>query len=396
MPFKLMKHQQQALQRVQKGALLLAADPGTGKTLVAIALQLQTGKHLTVIAPKFLLQNWRSEFEKWNVSHGNVTFLSHYEVRKGKLPLKPESILCIDESHFGFANTKSKVFKALQTWATKFPPAYTLLLSGTPITSKPSNIFGQLVILGYEDQTNVFAFQDRYCQMEPAYRGASVMREAGVKDVKGFERLLDKWVMRVRLKEVLELPPLTRQTIDLQLKEDKILKEISKCLSAEELNRAISDNARGIETKRTVAIAKSHAIVKGQVLEPLGSRPTLVFSDHPDSLEILHKGCQGVEFGVVNAKTKAEDRVAIVNAFQKGELDRLYINIRCGGVGLNAQRAEYVVFADLAYTPASNEQALARAYRKGRDKPLIVWDIVSGGHDKHLSEIVLAKENFML
>jgi len=352
---------------------------------------------MIVIAPKFLSANWREEFAKWDISHEDVTFLSHHEVRKGKLPLKVNTILVIDESHFGFGNTKSKVFKALESWMKKMPPVYTLLLTGTPIRSKPSDIYGQLRVLGYNDCPKVWHFQERYCLLEPAFRGSSVMREKGILDVAGFEKLLNKWAMRVKLKEVTDLPKLNFVSQDLDLKEDRTLKELAYVLTPDDLRRALSENSRGIETKRVVAMAKAQAVVKDGILELVGERPTLVFSDHPDSLAKLVKGCpKDVTHGVINAKTPADERVKVAKAFQDGKIDRIYINIRCGGVGLNCQRAEYVFFSDLSYTPADNEQALARAYRKGRTEPLIVYEIYAGGHDKHLATLVSTKKEFMV
>jgi SNF2 family DNA or RNA helicase len=41
------------------------------------------------------------------------------------------------------------------------------------------------------------------------------------------------------------------------------------------------------------------------------------------------------------------------------------------GTGLNLQAAERIIIVEPAWTPASNEQAIARAYRAGQKKK--VW-----------------------
>ena len=390
MTYTLMPHQQRTVDRLLKDKrLLMWADAGTGKTLVAIDAALKTKRPVIVIAPRFLENNWRAELEKWGVDSKDYRFYSHHEVRQGKLPPVMNSLLVIDECHFAFGNTQSKTYKAFVKWHDTFEPRYTLLLSGTPIRTKPSEIYGQLKLVGYDECRSVYSFKELYVRMEPLHPGSPYMQETGVLHAPSFRKMLMPFVERVKLAEVLTLEPLVSQAIDLELKEDKLLNELAKCHDADELARAMSNNARGIETKLTIAKVKATAIVKEGFLDTLAG-PVIIFSDHPDALDILVAGCKEPH-GVINAKTPPEVRAKIADAYQQGKFDRLYINIRCGGVGLNLQRAQYVVFNDLAYTPADNRQALARAYRQGRTGTLVVYKIFSGYHDKHLGTLLTTK-----
>jgi SNF2 family DNA or RNA helicase len=50
----------------------------------------------------------------------------------------------------------------------------------------------------------------------------------------------------------------------------------------------------------------------------------------------------------------------------------LYVSLRAGGVGLNLQAGSTVVMFDRWWNPAVEEQAIQRAHRFGRDRPLYV------------------------
>jgi SNF2 family DNA or RNA helicase len=60
-----------------------------------------------------------------------------------------------------------------------------------------------------------------------------------------------------------------------------------------------------------------------------------------------------------------------LQAFQAGELDVLVLQIDVAGLGLNLQRAGYVVFAELRWTAAAFHQAVARAHRAGQEQHVL-------------------------
>jgi len=101
---------------------------------------------------------------------------------------------------------------------------------------------------------------------------------------------------------------------------------------------------------------------------------------------------QDRKVGVIASEVPSDQRQAICKMFQDGHVDCLVCSIPCSGVGLNLQRAQYVVFCDLSWSASANEQALARAYRKGRTNPLTVYYVVGGKHDEHLAELLTRKE----
>lgn len=388
--YSLLPHQLECVERtLREKTLLNTSEPGTGKTLTVIELHRRLRVPTVIIAPAFLLPNWKAEFLKFKVDDLMVDYFTHHQVRKGGLQ-KRYQLLCIDESHLGFSNTQSKVFKALMNYLTKIHlPEYRVLLSGTPIRNAPSELFGQLVILGYREYRNVYTFRERYSQLVPAFFGSSAMREVGIKDQKGFKKLLDSWTFGVRLRDVIHLPELYSSTFRVEIPThlDELLSEY---MTLDDLERALSSD-KGIQAKRATAIAKARALLEAKELLETLVKPVLVFSDHPDAQRLLMEGlgCKGIV-----SELNGTQRQQLAQEFQDGVVDTLVVSIACGGVGLNLYRARTVVFSDLSWVPANNHQALARAYRHGNESCHVIY-VIGGNHDNHLTQILTRKQQIV-
>jgi SNF2 family DNA or RNA helicase len=71
-------------------------------------------------------------------------------------------------------------------------------------------------------------------------------------------------------------------------------------------------------------------------------------------------------------ETSREERDSLIERFQEGEADVLFMSLRAGGVGVNLTRADCVVHYDPWWNPALESQATARAHRFGRHGPVRV------------------------
>jgi len=91
-----------------------------------------------------------------------------------------------------------------------------------------------------------------------------------------------------------------------------------------------------------------------------------------DSIEELleHRGWQ---FSRLDGTTRPADREAAVARFRSSpECGVFLISVRAGGVGLNLQAADTVVFFDSDWNPQQELQAEARAHRQGQTRPVLV------------------------
>lgn len=88
----------------------------------------------------------------------------------------------------------------------------------------------------------------------------------------------------------------------------------------------------------------------------------------------------------MTGSTSDADRSRIVDAFNTTEQKCVLVsNIAVGGVGLNLQTADTVIFASLDWTPANELQAIARAHRIGSTGCVTVHRIVANGSiDEHV------------
>lgn len=72
----------------------------------------------------------------------------------------------------------------------------------------------------------------------------------------------------------------------------------------------------------------------------------------------------------------------------------LLMSIRAGGVGLNLQAADTVIFFDTDWNPQMDLQAQARAHRIGQTRPVQVLRLyLPGTVEEHIIEIARQKKN---
>lgn len=82
----------------------------------------------------------------------------------------------------------------------------------------------------------------------------------------------------------------------------------------------------------------------------------------------------GIKVRCINGDTPVESRQKIVedfNASDKSEM--LVLNPRAAGTGLNITGANHVIHYNLEWNPSLEDQASARAYRRGQEKTVFVY-----------------------
>jgi SNF2 family DNA or RNA helicase len=171
----LMDHQREGIEFLTRGSSgLLAFEQGLGKTLVAIEAfrkLLFEGKadRLLVICPNSLKRNWVAEIRRYApelstaIVEGSsrerrrlfaeasaLVLVTSYESARTEITAilarikRQRTVLVLDESH------AAKNWKSLTSTAARhFAPssAYRWLLSGTPVTNSPADLYTQIEIL---------------------------------------------------------------------------------------------------------------------------------------------------------------------------------------------------------------------------------------------------------
>ena len=117
----------------------------------------------------------------------------------------------------------------------------------------------------------------------------------------------------------------------------------------------------------------------------------LVFSTYKEPLAVLERR-YGNLCGTIIGEKSGGARDATREAFQAGRFPILLLTHAAGGVGLNLQRARVVFLLNEDWTPAANEQAIARAYRNGQKRGVTVYTLlVSQSVDADIHEALAVK-----
>jgi len=105
-------------------------------------------------------------------------------------------------------------------------------------------------------------------------------------------------------------------------------------------------------------------------------RQVLVFSQFTAMLALIGRALDDAGFGYALLTGDTVDRAAPVRRFQQGEVPILLASLKAGGVGLNLTAADAVIHYDPWWNPATERQAVDRAHRLGRERPVFVYRLI--------------------
>jgi len=417
-----------------KTGALIGDEPGLGKTIQAIGVVNASPeiKSVLVVCPASLKLNWRNEFRKWSVrtdfgmaptsldpAHPNCVTIVNYDILK-KLPATfSADLIVIDEAQY-IKNPKSQRSKLLKTIAKRCKRK--LLLTGTPITNRPVELFPLLSLVDPEEWdpaglnkqaivdagegAGFFKFAKRYCNAQKRYMGRKSFWDfSGSSNlVELQERLrLTCMVRRLKTDVLTELPPKRRQTIVLpkngssvdvdaeleawgdpgDLYESDVTQLRSK-LAFTEISSA----------RRKLAVSKVLAVV-AHVRDALESSDKIIlFAHHKEVIaELMTELTEFNPVRIVGESSQIERQDA-VEQFQSNPAVRLIIgSIGAMGVGLTLTVSSHVVFAELSWVPAEMNQAEDRAHRiTQRNSVLVQHLVVEGSLDARMIELLTTKQ----
>lgn len=430
---------------LQRSGTLIADEMGLGKTIQAIGVANAVGaKRILVVCPASLLSNWRNEIQRWQTLNHKVQVIRagcawravegwtviNYDIvrRYERLKAVEWDLVIFDETHY-LKNPKTKRTRWLlgggrgEEKVEPIQGARKVLLTGTPITNRPAEIFPLLKYLDGKRWSSFGAFARRYCG--GSFNGYGI-DAAGASNLDELQERLRSTVMVRRLKaDVLtELPAKRRQivTVDVEGIESIVDREFAvherneAALAAasyaaqkaevdgtpEEYRAAVDalQKIKGIafaevaKVRHDTAVAKVPAVVKH--LENTSGK-VVVFAHHRDVVHgiVTALASQGVVS--ITGDTPNEQRQTIVDRFQTDPVVRFFVgNIQAAGVGLTLTAASHVVFAELDWVPGNVTQAEDRCHRIGqRESVLVQHLVIDGSLDAKMAETIVAKQEMI-
>ena len=418
----LFSHQQEgigfAINRLRTNRGAMFGDVmGLGKTVETIVTANAMGPgRILVVCPASVLFTWRREIWKWQTlglpvllvqagrdvmtNHdlirwgANCWYIINYDILRDYPEIKSGKswdLLILDESH------KLKNPEAIRTQhvfgsdtLAPIPTEKVLLLTGTPMINYVHDLYTQLHCLDPDTWPSFEQFvADQY------FPGHKIIAPS---QVIGAERNLEQLrqqltaVMIRRPKSVLDLPPKTREIVEVEIVDNEfwsMLDRQRKSLIRLQRELMMLVDAPATATTRAeirdldAKISALSSCVRRQVgmnklpavIEYLkgSTGKTLVFAYHRNVIERLMEALadQGVSGFTGSSSLRDRDRAA--EKFQDDPNCQFFIgNIEAAGQGITLTAARHVVFAEPDWRGTYLEQAEDRAHRIGQKHPVLV------------------------
>lgn len=420
---------------------LLAMEPGTGKTKVAIDwISNHPGKVSLIIIPKSVEEVWRVEVAKHasidlrllslvGQGVGNVkkvlteafdgtkptVLLCNYEkvwrsdTRATLLAnLDNISFLVLDEAH-KVKNSGGKAAKFLYLLSHKLK-CKKVGLTGTPIPESPLDAFGVLKVLNHHVfGTSKNKFYARYAKTIQISR--LVSKVIGLKNQDELAMKLG-WVSIQVPNTVLALPEQRHVTVPFALpkKVADLYKEFKNELVTEINGKYLT------APSRMSALTKLQQIAGGFLIRDNGEEQYVdtLHTAKVDALVDLVDGLEGRKV-VVFARYRAEMQ-AIIDALRAtgravGEIsgkrndyqgwknleyDTLVCQISAASTGLDLTEACYNIYYSMTFSNADYVQSLARSHRAGQTNKVIYYYLIASGTiDEAIHKAVLSKQEIV-
>lgn len=400
----------------------------TGKTPTALAACTLKGcKKVLIVCPTSALYVWAREYEYWTkrpclvcrgtpaqrrkiISQWTDGLIISYDTFKSTknseghitdiLSRSPEAII-LDEAHRikdkDSANAKA-VFSAINI-------PYRLALTGTPAPNKSHEVWSILHFIAPQQWPYYWPFINEY-YVTTRRSGRNGSQFVDILYLKSTHKLLlqsaiNKIATQRKRKDVMQwlpekdkqriyLPPTNEQRRYLQELQDYFATESVKTIGV--LDRLIR--------YRQICLHPALLGLKGNspkleyikdYIKDYPDTPTIVFSKFTSFIHLLEKELH-CNFGVIVGATPAGKRQEYIDAFQRGDINLLLINIDAGKENLTLDRAETMIFTD-KYPPAGDiaqaEDRFVSTTEDKADKPHKIIELVmKGTYDEQIYKLI--------
>lgn len=419
-------------------------EPRTGKTPTTIVLLQELGEEAVaniVICPASLIVNWQKEFKRW--APEIETFLVTGTPKKReriyqayrehqsqkvliiskdtwKLDLKnwegfEFDVVVVDEAHYlrALAGARRKhTAQAQAVCAVKAKRRYAL--TGTPTVRHTADIYGILHFLYPEKFNSYWQFVERYFDVyQDNWSGGYVVGGVKPHRQQELQELIGFLSVQRKRSEVMQWLPAKQRIpfyVCMSEKQRKLYDQmLQDFMAVDEETDTVIDTANvlaQLTRLRQICLdpkllgfncpsAKTEALLEWLEDNP---EPVVIMSMFTSYLHLLKPQieAQGRRVGMIIGEMNNQAKDQTVRDFQEGKLDVVLCNIISAGVGFTLDRAETIIFTDLAWNPADNEQAEDRitptTEERNHSHNIIVFQC-DGTVDTAINRILEAKKS---
>ncbi|MFM8312361.1 MAG: SNF2-related protein [Ilumatobacteraceae bacterium] len=364
---------------------ILADDMGLGKTRTAIVAareQSPDGPFL-VVCPATLKLNWEREIHmvepgadvqvlakespradaRWTIV--NYDRLGKFASELADLPF---AVVVLDEAHY-IKNRSARTKHAMTLLAGDREPDGVYLLTGTPMTNRPRDLFQLLKAIGHPASRSFYKFARRYCG---AYDNGFGLDSNGASNLDELSMVVAGVMLRRAKSEALDLPEKVRSWVPVDVPVQRIKGYETRALDYLTANPAREGSTwftfLGLinKARHELALVKARATADFVTDLVESGQKVVVFSGYTGVVDTMLErfGDQAVS---LTGSTSTTQRQAVVDRFQTDDSVRVFVgNIQAAGVGITLTAGTHVVFNDLDWVPANHWQAEDRIHRIGQ------------------------------
>ena len=352
-----------------------------------------------------------------------------------------KTLIIIDEAH-NLSSAKSNRFKVLKSLIKKGNPDSLYLVTGTPLTNDPTNLYCVLSFIGDPITDDYKYYMTRYC-------GAFEMVHP--KDKEKRLRIIEKYLKKVGASSRRELDNEQKQELQEEIEKNCKMLLIPKPENAENLDE-LKDRISHVYLRRLSNILKlptktvhelfynltdeqyeeyerlweeyekqqqeegedkelNKALMEGGIYRRYLSNQMVPYTEKLAD-ELIAQGekvviacCYDEEIYTLkeyygdtavlfNGKCSLKQKDAAVEAFMGDDNVKVFLgNIKSAGVGITLISSSKLIFSDMSYVPADNEQMQNRVYRIGQTKPVDIYcQIFRNTQYEKMWNIILRKQ----
>lgn len=393
---------------------ILADDMGLGKTVQVISLLLDESikgerSPSLIVCPASLVYNWECEFrqfapglkillmtgsaaereEKIKSLKDYDVIVTSYDLLKRDIVLYRDIVFrfqVIDEAQYikNAGTLSAKAVKAVRA-RTKFA------LTGTPVENRLSELWS---IFDYLMPGFLFG----YARFKKEFE-LPVVKDQDHEALDNLRRMTSPFILRRLKRDVLKDLPDKLETVVYSgfEKAQKELYTAAACrlkqqLECQEgvngdkmqilaqltrLRQICCDPALCFENykKGSAKLETCMDLIKNGVS---AGHKILLFSQFTSMLEIIGSRLvkEGITYYTLIGSTGKEERLKMVNSFQKDDTMVFLISLKAGGTGLNLTAADMVIHYDPWWNVAAQNQATDRTHRIGQKKQVTVFKLI--------------------
>lgn len=424
---KFFDHQLEGIRFISrnKGSCILADDMGCGKTLQALAYTVLGKRKTLVICPACAKNVWATEIElrvngKYTMAkdgkHIEKSFIEDYEssdyyiVNYDLLPviqkvvhyskIKLDLIIC-DESHYikEVSSLRSKMVRWLSKSCNDM-----LLMSGTPIRSKPMDMYLQLKLVRPNEWKTKHDFGIMYCDAKQRTfpvkgRRVKVWTYDGATNLDNLQEVIKPYYLRRTKSQILhEIPPKVETLIPVDLP-TKLRDQINDPIEGfkSESNQSYTTWLVAINQMRQISSEYKIDYTQERSLEFVKNGEKIII--YVSFLKTFDTMCEffdqhKIKYAAVQGETSIKKRKEEVDKFQNDPECKVFIgSILATKESITLTEASCVFVHDIEWVPSDISQALDRACRIGQNKKVrVYYHIAKDTYENLILERLIGKQ----